>query len=215
MTRHKRWLFIFIVVVLSLFLVYSLFLSKTKLTLENRNRTDNPAKEIILSQGDYKVGKDIKPGYYDIICIDGKISFSNIWMYKKEKLLNQPIEDNTLITIEGQGKLKFIPAKFSPVSKGHQSYIIQHSGYYLVGKDIPEGFYQFIMSKNSGLEAIGIYLFSDLNSDNNSEIYELTKAKRIQNVKLDKGNLLDIEIRGKHKKATQMFIYLVPLNHKD
>ncbi|MGX9161940.1 hypothetical protein [Priestia megaterium] len=190
MTNIKRGIFIVIVLVLAFLLVYSMFFSKIKLDLKNRNTVDNPAKEITLSTGTYTAGKEIKPGYYDVSSTSGSIKYNNISVKKKESILNYPVQDNTSQDIEGHGKLKFTPSKFQQLHKDKSNkYTVDHTGFYLLGKELPPGRYELVSQSNSG--QVYIYESEDMSTINKS--FDL-KTQDKNNVNLYKGNLMFIQI---------------------
>lgn len=207
MTRNKRLLYALVMFGLVFCAVYILFFSKTELTLKNRNVRDNPAKAITLKAGDYLVGHDLKPGYYDITCLSGKVSLEDVSMSNGDKWINYAIQDGTMVSIEGHGKLRFSPAAFRPVHEisDHQ-YAIKHSANYIAGKDLPAGDYRIVAKGLNGPESVEITLFSSIHADHNSATYNLTADNTERNIHLKKGNLLSIV---KHKQNVKDNILLL------
>jgi hypothetical protein len=208
MTRNKRLLYVLVMFGLVFFAVYILFFSKTELTLKNRNVRDNPAKAITLKAGNYLVGHDIKPGYYDITCLSGKVSLDDdVRMSSGDKWINYAVMDGTTLTIEGHGNLRFSPAAFQPVHEiGDHQYAIKHSANYIAGKDLPAGDYRFVAKGLNGSESIELTLFSSIHADHNSATYNLTADNTERNIHLEKGNLLSIV---KHKQNEKDNILLL------
>lgn len=201
MTRNKRLLYALVMIGLVFFAVYILFFSKTELTLKNRNVRDNPAKAITLKAGDYLVGHDLKPGYYDITCLSGKVSFWGMRMSNGDKWINYAVRDGTTISIDGHGKLRFSPAAFQPVREiGDHQYAVKHSANYIAGKDLPAGDYRFVAKGLNGSESIELTLFSSIQADHNSATYNLTADNNERNIHLEKGNLLSIIKHKQHEK---------------
>mgnify|MGYP001038448861 CR=1 FL=1 len=190
MTNIKRGIFIVIILVLAFLLIYSMFFSKQKLDLKNRNTVDNPAKEITLPIGTYTAGKEIKPGYYDVTSTSGSMIYNNISVKKGESILNYPVQDNTSQDIEGHGKLKFTPSKFQQLHKDKPNkYAVDYTGFYLLGKELPPGRYELMSHSNSG--QVYIYESEDMSTINKS--FDL-KTQDKKNINLYKGNLIFVQI---------------------
>ncbi|WP_047980207.1 hypothetical protein [Ornithinibacillus contaminans] len=137
MSRSKVVIFILIAGVFVIFIV-SPFLSG----FFNRDQIKDLAKEQSLAKGDYIAGEDIEPGYYDVVVMEGEVIFNGIQLSNKDKLLGQVIYDNSHTIVDGKGTIKMTPAGFESLSLNNQNEIvIEHSGNYIVGEQIPEGNY--------------------------------------------------------------------------
>lgn len=149
-------------------------------------------QERYLTEGEYTIGKDIAEGVYDVEVIEGNILFNKMLIEKGRKVLSYPFMINNIILIEGSGKIKITPAKQDKLVLANNSYKIESSGNYKVGKSIDNGkyvltyycddskykdkkpFIQILNSKNGDI--IESYDFKDASSYN----IELNEAQTLQ-----------------------------------
>ncbi|MFH0346686.1 hypothetical protein ACHADS_09005 [Bacillus vallismortis] len=102
----------------------------------------NDAESITLNNGDYIVGKDINSGIYDIEVLTKEIEVFGKKLDEGDLLLGFRLSDNEKLIINGNGRVKFSKASFDKLKKIKKQYIINHSGQYIVGKQIPTGTYK-------------------------------------------------------------------------
>ncbi|WP_141603786.1 hypothetical protein [Terrilactibacillus laevilacticus] len=163
-------------------------------TIKKSNpRVLNSAESITLSSGTYTVGKDVKPGFYDIESLNGKIHFSAYVLNKGDKVLNNELYDQSKINVEGKGKVKLSPSKVNAIHLNKGKYAIIHSGYYIVGKQIPKGSYTLSYStkdKDNIDEKIFVQKLKELRG-NPLNVY-LFKHKNRYKINLENGNVIQV-----------------------
>ncbi|MBU8690440.1 hypothetical protein KM918_24370 [Priestia megaterium] len=140
MTKTKTTIFILIIVACIAIIGYPFVKNLIK---NDDPLSSNTAEQVTLSKGDNIVGKDLQPGFYDVKASSTKLSFMGIELSENDTLLGQYFDNEEHVIIEGNGNVKLSPAKFNTLSssKGGK-YLIQHSGFYIVGKQIPQGDYK-------------------------------------------------------------------------
>lgn len=147
MNSFKRSLFITLLVFFLIFMGYLLLVKKIK----NDNPTFmNSAEEITLKQGEYIIGQDLKPGFYDIDSLSDNVSFMPVKLSKGDKIVGQKCEKGTHVYIKGKGTVKLSPAKYKSLAVDNRNeYTILHSGNYIIGKQIPAGKYKITYSNKN------------------------------------------------------------------
>lgn len=110
----------------------------------------NDAESITLNNGNYIVGKDINSGIYDIEVLTQEIEVFGKKLDEGDQLLGFKLSDEEKLIINGKGSVKFIKASFDKLKKNNKQYIINHSGQYIVGKQIPTGQYKVSYSDPKG-----------------------------------------------------------------
>lgn len=85
------------------------------------------------------VGKEIEPGYYDIIALEGHSEFFGRKMRENTTLHAVPLWENNRFFVAG--KVELVPPVFGSAIQDENSLIIKNSGYYVVGEEILEGDY--------------------------------------------------------------------------
>lgn len=108
------------------------------------------ASEIALDRGVYTVGDEIKPGFYDIISQSDHIQFMQRELSKGDKVLGIKLHVDEKVSVQGEGVVQLVPASFDKIesTKGNE-YVITHSGFYDIGKQLPEGEYQLSYSSET------------------------------------------------------------------
>ncbi|MFL6978321.1 hypothetical protein R7M47_11860 [Bacillus inaquosorum] len=191
MNKFKTTVFIIIALVFVSYFGYSFVMSNIE---KSNPMAVSKAKNYTLSEGEYKAGDDIKPGFYDIEALDDNMVYKSIKLTKNDKLVNQDIPDQSILIIEGKGNIKLSPAKSEKVAKQNDTYNIVHSGFYVVGKQIPAGKYEvsYITENNKKtttkpfVQVLPEFRGTPKKSINleNDKSYSIT---------LDKGNILEIK----------------------
>ncbi|HAE62306.1 MAG TPA: hypothetical protein DCG38_08255 [Eubacteriaceae bacterium] len=142
MNRHRKVVWLFLIVSIASVIVYQIFFANFIPSYENRNSADNPATEsIVLKEGSYVVGEDFNPGYYDVTCLSSSASSNGFDLVKNEKLLAYTyFEQNKLDIVEGAVRLE--AAAFNKIfPKNENLYELKYDGNYVVGQEIPIGEY--------------------------------------------------------------------------
>jgi len=161
-----------------------------------RNIEENTAEAITLEQieGEYVVGKDFKPGFYDIKANDENgVTFAGYKLRENEEVLALQFWDKNKISIAGQGKVQLIPAKFEKLNKQGNDYFLAKTGYYMVGEELPEGTYDFILKDSQ--EPLDIFI--DIrNAD----------GEPVESIQWDKKTNAGIEVPIKLTKGYMIYI---------
>lgn len=199
MNNFKRTLFILIIVLFLGFIGTKFLLT----ILKNDNPSlMNSAEEITLSKGDYLIGHDLEPGFYDVEALSDNVFFMPVKFSKGDQILGQRLEKNSHTFIEGKGKVRLSPAKYEVLTiNENNEYVIKNSGNYMVGKQIPEGKYKISyyvkdgkkVNKNPFIQVLPGYGENTLDSTNFQE-------KDSYNVYLKIGYVLEI-----HKSLTEEY----------
>ncbi|RLQ94887.1 hypothetical protein [Falsibacillus albus] len=168
------------------------------------------ASNITIGPDKYIIGKDIDPGVYDVDVLEGRLTFMQRQLSKQDKVLGLRLNKGEHVDVNGKGKIKLSPAGFKQVSMGEDGkYDFPHSGFYQVGKQIPEGEY-VIFFTDTGQEK---------NKDNEKPFVQVLspKGKILQSynlkgsgtttVALKKGQTLEIEKFLFHE-STNMIVSL-------
>ncbi|MFG6497021.1 hypothetical protein P8610_16795 [Fictibacillus sp. UD] len=191
MSNFKKFVFIGLIILFVGFLG-SKYLIKI---IKNNNPTFlNSAKEVTLTNGDYMVGKDLNAGFYDVISLSDEVSFMPLKLSKGDKIVGQRLEKNEHALIEGSGKVRLLPAKYEPLTLNkNKEYRINHSGKYIVGKQIPVGRYN-ISYQIKGNEKINNRPFVQvLPGYGKNTLNSLTFEKKLSyDIELKTGNLLEV-----------------------
>lgn len=120
----------------------------------SRTLEGNPARTVVLSKqdGEYvvgKKGKDLQPGFYDVRVLNSdKANFAGWNLNEKDKLHAIHFSNNNKFGIF-EGQVELTPSTFQKLEKVDDYYTISHSGYYVVGAEIPVGKYEFILDGNT------------------------------------------------------------------
>ncbi|MEC0348012.1 hypothetical protein [Peribacillus frigoritolerans] len=144
----------------------------------------NDAESITLNNGNYIVGKDINSGIYDIEVLTQEIEVFGKKLDEGDQLLGFKLSDDEKLIINGKGSVKFIKASFDKLKKNNKQYIINHSGQYIVGKQIPTGQYKVSYSDPKGeiskqqpfiqvSKKIGKEIITSFNINNKSQMIKL------------------------------------------
>ncbi|AKS39715.1 hypothetical protein NP92_01900 [Anoxybacillus gonensis] len=120
-----------------------IFICIAVFALRYTNIFDNrQPKNIVIQSGDYVVGKNIREGTYDVIVLHGEVKFMQMKMREGDRWLAVQLRRGEHVYVEGKGKVRLKPSRFEKIERGRNDiYQINHSGFYLVGKQIPEGTY--------------------------------------------------------------------------
>lgn len=114
-------------------------------TLENRTAELNRATEGTFGEGYVQVrnmGKDIKPGYYDVTANKPIIVNGND-MDSENPLIGQIYYDSNSLEIIGDGEAVFTPAKFDKLDfSAGKTVTIKNDGYYSVPQQLEAGKYR-------------------------------------------------------------------------
>lgn len=191
MSNFKKFVFMGLIVLFIGFLGSKYLI---KIIKSNNPTFLNSAKEVTLTNGDYMVGKDLNAGFYDIISLSDEVSLMPVKLSKGDKIVGHRLEKNEHALIEGDGKVKLIPAEYDPITLNkNKEYRINHSGKYIVGKQIPEGRY-IISYQIIGNEKIKNKPFVQIlpgygKNTLNSLTFEKKKSYAIE---LEIGNILEV-----------------------
>ncbi|MCM3225967.1 hypothetical protein [Terribacillus saccharophilus] len=99
------------------------------------------AEHVTLKEGNYTVGKDIQAGIYDINIKSGETEFRGQTVDKGDKLIGIELYSEETFDISGKVEIEFSPTSYTNVEENDDIYTINHSGNYIVGKQIPPGTY--------------------------------------------------------------------------
>ncbi|NIK13416.1 hypothetical protein [Alkalibacillus almallahensis] len=139
MNKFKVTIFILLAVI---FVVFIGLPYATNFIGKNESVSPDNAEKQTLQKGEYIVGEDIKPGVYDFKVLKGDITYNSVQLSLGDKVLAQKLTEQEHIVVEGRGSVELSPAKFDPLTlKNDDQYIIDHSGNYKIGTQIPEGEY--------------------------------------------------------------------------
>lgn len=167
-----------------------------EVTIEMRNETNNPAKTISLSEGTYSVGKDIEIGFYDIKYAKGEVKYNGATLSENDKILNVELHNRNRLEIEGNGEILFEPSEFSTIKKDNENnIIIQNSGTYIAGSDIPTGEYFLSLeeSVNKDNQEIFVKIQSHYDSSETERSFSIKKANERNLINLSEGKVLYID----------------------
>ncbi|WP_110928209.1 hypothetical protein [Bacillus massiliglaciei] len=152
----------------------------------------NDAESITFNSGNYIVGKDINSGIYDIEVLTQEIEVFGKKLDEGDQLLGFKLSDEEKLIINGKGSVKFIKASFDKLKKNNKQYIINHSGQYIVGKQIPTGQYKVSYSDPKG-EISKQQPFIQVSKKMGKEIItSFNINNKNQTVKLENDNILFI-----------------------
>ncbi|WNB92536.1 hypothetical protein [Bacillus sp. NEB1478] len=202
MNNFKRVLFISLAVLFIVFIGTPYLLK----IIKNQNPAlMNSAEQITLKRGDYIVKKDIEPGFYDITALTDNVSFMPFKLSKGDQILGLQLDKNTHVIIEGKGKVKLSPAKFETLKKPENEYVIDHSGNYLIGRQIPEGQYKISFNITSNKKIKEMPFIQLLPGYGKDPIKSLTfEKKSTQDIQLQTGNVLEV-----HKSMMEEYDHVV------
>ncbi|KFZ42356.1 hypothetical protein CS060_07440 [Anoxybacillus flavithermus] len=103
---------------------------------------DKQLKQIVIQSGDYVVGRNMGEGIYDVIALNGQVKFMQMKMNEGDRWLAVRLRHGEHVYVEGDGKVRLQPSRFEKIEeRGDGIYQIKHSGFYVVGRQIPEGEY--------------------------------------------------------------------------
>jgi hypothetical protein len=192
MSKFKILIFVALVAVFTSVIVVPFIFNSIK----SANPTlVNSAKKVILHRGEYSVGKKVKPGFYDIEALSDNVTFNSIKLTKKDKLVAFEMFDKSQIKVKGAGNVKLSPAKFKSLKQNERSeYVIEHSGYYIVGKQIPKGMYELKYHTKNGEKVTKAPFIQVLPKFRESPLSSFQlKENKIYNLNLGKnGNILQV-----------------------
>lgn len=185
MNKAKKLIFFIIMIILIGVLIYNKHSQVSYKVLE--------VKELYLSEGEYKVGRDIAEAIYDVEVIEGSILFNKMSIEKGGRVLSYNFMFDNNILIEGSGKVKITPAKQEKLSFINNSYIIEDSGNYEVGKSIDSGKYTLTYYCDDEKYRDKNPLIQILNSKNSDiiESYDFTSTN-IYTIELDESQTLQV-----------------------
>lgn len=139
---------------------------------ENPNADNSTAKEVDLKAGAYEVGKDIMPGYYEVVATGtGKI---DVYDSAGNEMLNATIKEGDktgVATIKMQlnkgekvDLQGFQGVKFTPYTHKYLSTL--NEGTYEVGQSVKPGNYSMEIPAGTGsvsvLDAVGIPIYNEM-----------------------------------------------------
>ncbi|MFJ7367109.1 hypothetical protein ACIQWQ_23845 [Peribacillus frigoritolerans] len=139
MTLNKTIAALTLLVLISGFLIYKVYIVPSVMSAANRNTENNAASYKVLKSQNIIVGKDIDQGYYDIKALDSEAEFFGDKMHKNAVLHARPFYLNAKMSIKG--KFEFKPSEFKKAMKKNQKIIMKDPGHYVVGTEIPAGNY--------------------------------------------------------------------------
>ncbi|MBD7938284.1 hypothetical protein H9655_14715 [Cytobacillus sp. Sa5YUA1] len=133
-------------------------------SIKGRNSKENLAQEITLkSGGTYKVdNKNFKPGFYDIISLEGNAEIASVNLHKGERFLSKQIFKNNSIEVEGNGMLLLCPSEFKKEKMINKVYTLKDKSVsYQAGEEIEPGTYELQVTNE--IES-SFYVFVDINN---------------------------------------------------
>ncbi|MFJ7471453.1 hypothetical protein ACIQWI_23195 [Peribacillus frigoritolerans] len=139
MTLNKTIAALTLLVLISGFLIYKVYIVPSAMSAANRNTENNVASYKVLESQNIIVGKEIDQGYYDIKALDSEAVVAGNKMHKNAVLHAEPYHMNENFSIKG--KIEFKPSEFKKAVKKNQQIIMKDPGHYVVGTEIPAGNY--------------------------------------------------------------------------
>lgn len=187
MSKKKIFLFFALIILFGSAIIIPHYLN----TKNNRDVEDNTAKGVILEEGKYIVGKDIKPGVYDIICISNKGEYWTSKFDKGERLVGKQLFKNNEFDII-KGNFKLVPTSFQPLKINENgNYELIFSGMYTIGKEVPEGKYKIFIKNKSIMSSVRVELLSENYSDGISLLSTDTKQEEFI-FSCEKGQIISV-----------------------
>ncbi|KWW20427.1 MULTISPECIES: hypothetical protein [Peribacillus] len=195
MTLNKTIAALTLLVLISGFLIYKVYIVPSEMNADHRNTENNTASYKVLESQNIIVGKDIDQGHYDIKALDSEAEFFGDKMHKNAVLHARPFYLNSKMSIKG--KIEFKPSEFKKVVKKNQQIIMKDPGHYVVGTEIPSG--NYLLSRTSDK----IRVFVDIKDETQTESlltiqWEIgEKVKKPIVLELKKGYNVYIDKTGK------------------
>ncbi|MFJ7471454.1 hypothetical protein ACIQWI_23200 [Peribacillus frigoritolerans] len=190
MTLNKTIAALTLLVLISGFLIYKVYIVPSVMSAANRNTENNAASYKVLKSQNIIVGKDIDQGYYDIKALDSEAEFFGDKMHKNAVLHARPFYLNAKMSIKG--KFEFKPSEFKKAMKKNQKIIMKDPGHYVVGTEIPPG--NYLLSRTS--DKIGVFV----------DIRHGTKSGSLQTIQWDIDEKVKKTIEIELKKSYNVYI---------
>ncbi|MEE3954725.1 hypothetical protein [Peribacillus frigoritolerans] len=195
MTLNKTIAALTLLVLISGFLIYKVYIVPSAMSAANRNTENNGASYKVLESQNIIVGRDIDQGYYDIKALDSEAVVAGNKMHKNAVLHAEPYHMNVKFSIKG--KIEFKPSEFEKVVKKNQKIIMKDPGHYVVGTEIPAG--NYLLSRTTDK----IRVFVDIKDETQTESLQTIqweideKVKKPTEIELKKGYNVYIDKTGK------------------
>ncbi|MFE4708440.1 hypothetical protein [Peribacillus simplex] len=195
MTLNKTIAALTLLVLISGFLIYKVYIVPSVMSAANRNTENNAASYKVLESQNIIVGKDIDQGYYDIKALDSEAEFFGDKMHKNAVLHARPFYLNSKMSIKG--KMEFRPSEFEKLENKDQKIIIKNPGHYVVGTEIQAG--NYVLSRTNDK----IRVFVDIKDETETESLQTIqweideKVKRPIEIELKNGYNIYIDKTGK------------------
>ncbi|MEY9869602.1 hypothetical protein ABIE66_004981 [Peribacillus sp. B2I2] len=195
MTLNKSIAALTLLVLISGFLIYKVYIVPSAMSATNRNTENNAASYKVLESQNIMVGKDIDQGYYDIKALDNEAEVGSDKMHKNAVLHAEPFHMNVKFSIKG--KIEFKPSEFKKAGKKKQKIIMKNPGHYVVGTEIPAGNYVLTRTTDK------IRVFVDIKDETQTESLQTIqweideKVKKPIEIELKKGYNVYIDKTGK------------------
>jgi hypothetical protein len=195
LTLNKSIAALTLLVLISGFLIYKVYIVPSAMSAANRNTENNAASYKVLESQNIIVGRDIDQGYYDIKALDSEAVVAGNKMHKNAVLHAEPSYMNENFSIKG--KIEFKPSEFEKVVKKNQKIIMKDPGHYVVGTEIPAG--NYVLSRTS--DKIGVFV--DIKDETETESLQTIqwdideKVKKPIVIELKKGYNVYIDKTGK------------------
>ncbi|MFS0766114.1 hypothetical protein [Peribacillus phoenicis] len=190
MTLNKSIAALTLLVLISGFLIYKVYIFPSAMSAANRNTENNTASYKVLESQNIIVGKDIDQGYYDIKALDSEAEFFGDKMHENAVLHARPFYLNAKMSIKG--KFEFKPSEFKKAVKKNQQIIMKDPGHYVVGTEIPAG--NYVLSRTS--DKIGVFV----------DIRHGTKSGSLQTIQWDIDEKVKKPIEIELKKGYNVYI---------
>ncbi|WP_285769020.1 hypothetical protein [Peribacillus sp. SI8-4] len=195
MTLNKTIAALTLLVLISGFLIYKVYIVPSEMNAAKRNTENNAASYKVLKSQNIVVGRDIDQGYYDLKALDNEAVFAGEKMHKNAVLHAEPSYMNEKFSIKGE--FEFKPSEFKKVVKKDQKLIMKDPGHYVVGTEIPAG--NYLLARTSDK----IRVFVDIKDETQTESLQTIqweigeKVKKPIVLNLKKGYNVYIDKTGK------------------
>ncbi|ACJ35151.1 hypothetical protein [Anoxybacillus flavithermus] len=153
---------------------------------------DNQPKQIVIQSGDYVVGRNMDEGMYDVIVLNGQVKFMQMKMNEGDRWLAVRLRHGEHVHVSGNGKIRLKPSPLEEIERGGDGiYRIKHSGFYFVGRQIPEGEYILTYVSKNAQEKPFVQLLSSNRDVIHTYDFQNSKDKYYK-VVCKKGQILEV-----------------------